>query len=387
MKISLLQRREPFEKILITTLNNFFNSENKGTFIVNWNTDKRGDWLVNSHLNAIFFVLANEIVFSQIKNEFSRSLVRWKQPFQRLYVFLATNHQTAKYFATAGLSINPPLFGAANIIIIGGNHHIRLLDYNKNCVYVINKDGFDKQFLNNEIILRQNYSFLPIPKLFEISTDRTWYSEELIKGTPLNRLLDLSKKTSAFTQIKQALDKLYQKTKRNILIETYLEQIIFSITEHATAISLLSNDHRQIISEAILMISKMIKFLSLQTPKLITLAETHGDFQPANVLVDIDKVWLIDWEYTGLRQIDFDHFVFDLASRAPKNLHKRFVSQYLQVNNQTPKKLKLLVFLVEELELRLRETNNFQFTSLNPGLVFYLKELKKIIHFLGTFFV
>ena len=378
----MLLKREPFEKILPQTLIDFFFRQGGTASTVKWQNDKNGNWLINARLNVIFVSGANPIVFTQAKNEFSRSIVWWKRILQKLYVQLATAKRTARFFASASLVINPQLSGAKNIAIIGGNHHIRLLDYNNNCAYVISKTGFGKQFLSNEITLRQTYSFLPIPRLLEIAPDKTWYSEELIGGIPLNRLPESNKKSSALTQIEKSLDELYRNTRQNIYLKTYLEQLTLSILKNTTGNLLLSDDQRETIQDELFNVLKFIKSRTLHNDKPFTLAQTHGDLQPGNILVDTDKAWLIDWEYTGQRQITFDYFVFHLAARSPKNLNRRFFRQYAQYNSDPAEKLKLLIFTLEELDLRLKEINNFQFTSINAGLILYLDELQKIIHFL-----
>jgi len=52
----------------------------------------------------------------------------------------------------------------------------------------------------------------------------------------------------------------------------------------------------------------------------ILTALTHGDFQPGNILVDGDRVWLIDWEYSARRQVGYDALVYALCSRFPSPL-------------------------------------------------------------------
>ncbi len=382
MKISLLQKREPFEKILATTLSEFFYSKDKNNVTVKWNKDKRGNWLVNSHLNAIFSVRANEIVFSQIKKEFSRSLVCWKRLFQRQYVFFATNPQTAKIFATASLSISPQLLDEENIIIIGGNHHIRLLNYATNTAYVINKAGFNKQFLINELKVRQEHAYLPTPRVIDAASDKSWYAEELISGTPLNRLPDDRASRQALCNIQALLDALYKKTSQTTNSRDYLRSLRESIALAVTQSHLFSDEKRVFTAQFVQTVINTVERLSARKSILLTIAQTHGDFQPANILVNNEKTWLIDWEYTDLRQTCFDDFVFQFRTRTTDDWSTKFIHQYEQKKSDSSKQIKLLVFLLEELALKLKENSNQCFFKLDNGLNCYWREASKIIHFL-----
>ncbi len=71
----------------------------------------------------------------------------------------------AHRFVGAQINIYPPISNSQGILIIGGNHHIRLLDYNQNCCFVIHKDGFDdtflKYFMISAIIFDLYYTLFP----------------------------------------------------------------------------------------------------------------------------------------------------------------------------------------------------------------------------------
>ena len=60
---------------------------------------------------------------------------------------------------------------------------------------------------------------------------------------------------------------------------------------------------------------------------MVDTAQSHGDFQPANILIptvsDQRNVYLIDWEYTDKRCRWYDAMVFVLNSRSPIGLAGR----------------------------------------------------------------
>ncbi|MBI4667956.1 MAG: phosphotransferase [Elusimicrobia bacterium] len=128
--------------------------------------------------------------------------------------------------------------------------------------------------------------------------------------------------------------------------------------------------------------------------KLAT-ALTHGDFQPANIMVDKDKVWLVDWEYSDIRQIVYDGLVYALRSRFPCGLSGRIqwalaqdngaVDEFLKTwpetnwGNRLWRRMALTVFLMEEIVLHLKINDNPLFYSLDQGLRCYCLEIAKAL--------
>jgi hypothetical protein len=64
------------------------------------------------------------------------------------------------------------------------------------------------------------------------------------------------------------------------------------------------------------------------------LARSHGDFQPGNVLIDVDagRVLLTDWEHTGVRFRWYDPLVWGLRSRFAGGLEGR-VARFLSTGD------------------------------------------------------
>ena len=125
--------------------------------------------------------------------------------------------------------------------------------------------------------------------------------------------------------------------------------------------------------------------------RLLT-ALTHGDFQPGNMLVDGNKVWLIDWEYSGRRQVGYDALVYALRSRFPDGLAARMgqmldgsgameslpLSLGLDWQDAAHRRAHLWLFLLEELALHLAENANPRFNRLSEGLATLQQEITDI---------
>ncbi len=164
MRLRLLLPREPFPVIFAQTLSRFLLSWTGRPYEIHWRPKRplsashwrSGEfWLVNIYLNAIFIPRADPAIFGPVKQEFSRSLVWWRRWPQRLYVDMATSPLMAKWLAHAGVSLTPALPQAERMLIVPGNHKIRLLDYGEKTVYAIRKSGFPANFLEREIEVRR----------------------------------------------------------------------------------------------------------------------------------------------------------------------------------------------------------------------------------------
>ncbi|MDB4837528.1 phosphotransferase [Marinomonas sp.] len=77
------------------------------------------------------------------------------------------------------------------------------------------------------------------------------------------------------------------------VIEHYLNQIALYVSEEAS----LSIEYKCLLKY----------FQSVKQPKsLLSKTQCHNDLNPKNVLMDRHKLWLIDWEYTGVGDPLFD---------------------------------------------------------------------------------
>ena len=108
MKISLLLKREPFDKIFEDTfasfLNDFTNSPHKVKWypknINNQNTVSGQIWYCNPLINSIFVKDANPAVFDSISREYSHNPLRpWRSIIQKLYLNFSKYKLTASLMA------------------------------------------------------------------------------------------------------------------------------------------------------------------------------------------------------------------------------------------------------------------------------------------------
>ncbi len=393
MRISLLLQREPFPQILEETLCRFWSEQYGRSYSVHWiengspALEGAQNWLVNAYLNAIFVPDAQPAGFDPLRREFSRSMVWWKRPLQVTYVDLALKPLFSKRLAQAILQVSPAVPAARQKIIVAGNHKIRLLNQTEGLAYGILKAGFRPLFMQRELSTRQQAAAcgVPVPGLAEVAKDETWFSEHYLSGTPINRLPNANEARSAVTQITDSLQRFYQETQRQETVGACLARLETNLG-NLLACSPLLVAMRDNLAEQIRALSRL---LAQEVDGPLTTVQTHGDFQPANILLNQDGVWLIDWEYAARRQAAYDGLVFNLASRAPGGLAKRLAdfvrdgwSQDTAVTTPTTtltttaQRLRCAhLFLLEELQLHLEENSQPRLTAPGQGLLTLQKEL------------
>ncbi len=393
MRIDLLMAREPFPDILCDTLATFWTQKFDTPFNIVWNSkvaplskEHNQTWLVNYYINAIFVPHTDQALFDPIKREFSRSPIWWKRPLQYVYVQASVHPLTSARLAQASLSITPPLSGADHQLIIPGNHKIRWIDGLTNRVYGIRKTGFHSQFMRQEIQARQIASDcgVPIPPLIEADQDSyEWFCESFISGTPLNRLADTQKATEALGQIYRSLIQLYDKTAVQSSITQHANHLKKKILDLANQHHLLSDSEKTTIIELASQLAQQIT--NCTDP--IKIALTHGDFQPANILINNQNIWLIDWEYAEERIWCYDALVFQCESRISHQITKQvqaFVTNGFTADFQRqsknhwsrPERQAIAdLYMLEECCFQLTQTNQPLFTLMGSGWKNWLKEL------------
>lgn len=406
MKISVLKNREPFDKILISTLKLFFNSlynENykiklSSKFSLKKNNDINQVWYCNTLINSIFMYNVNNDVFSSINGEYSFNPNKpFKSFFQKVYLKLSQTKYFNILLSHYTYVINPGIENGRNKLIIGGNKKIRIIDIEKKEVFVILKKDFDKIYIQREIFIRKNFSFISTPKIIQNHNNNFWYSEEYVSGIPPNRLKK-SKFKIILDKIISELVILREKTKKTTYIEEYLI-ILNSKFNNDLENTLLFSDSKK--NEIRSILNSINQFVVSCSDKEIFTSICHGDFHLGNILTNEDKYWLIDWENSCERNYAYDLFIFLLKSRNDKSFAEdiikifkgEFESDQLEIirrwpelisNDSNIKKIYILIFLIEDLQFYIEENNNNNFYINSNILTNRISEYNKIIFYLDN---
>jgi aminoglycoside phosphotransferase len=345
-------------------------------------------WLCNPYLNAIFRPTASVTSLAPVVREYQRGRRWWSGPFRRAYLAAATRAPTATWLTRTRIGVAPPLEHADQVVVLGGNHRLRLLDGRTRVAHVIAKAGVAPAFLRAELALREAAPDLPIPRLVRVGEGGSWFSEELVDGTPLNRLPEASRRARALGVARSALERLARRTLAAIPMADHVGRLLSDL-EDGTARARLFAERRDPVRR----LGHALAAAARKSPgrEWIMTAQTHGDFQPGNVLVEGETVWLIDWEYTGRRQSSFDLFTYGLAARFPAGLarrvHEAVVGEATGSLELLPgwpgvewrtldtRRRALAIFLLEELLVRVREHASPRLHALTPGTLRFLAEL------------
>lgn len=397
MRISLLLLREPFGMVLEQTLARFWSQQHGQPYAVQWRLGRAGAaaaqaWLANIYLNAIFTPDADRACFDPIRREYARSMVWWKRPAQRAYTVLALSRAAAGRLAQARLAVTPAVPDARAKLIVAGNHKIRLLDHRTCVAYGLLKAGFRPDTMQRELDARQaaHAAGAPVPMLLEIAADRSWYREQYVSATPINRLARPAHARAAAKRAAAGLQRLLAATAQHEDAAVYAARLRAGIDRLVTANRLLSAAQRAASAELAGALAARVEAYG----GAVTLATTHGDFQPANILADAADVWLIDWEYSAVRQASYDALVLALGSRFPQGLAGRLqglVEQGwpqdaliapaswpgLRLATGAERRQHTALFALEELALRLDEASEPLLTRLDPGLSVLLVEIAR----------
>lgn len=392
MKIELLLEREPFWEILFSTLDSYYQNTDNKKRNFNLRNKKvkdlfnRNIFLVNSKLNIIFNPHVDKNIFSQTKKEFSYHPNRLKCWIQTVYVNLATTFPFSIMFADDILEIKPLIPHSHDILILGGNNRLRIIDLKSNIMIVILKEGFSRYFFDNEVLLRENLLDLDIPKFISSDSANSFFTEEIISGTPINRLHSNQSSQKALEQAILNLRKMYDQTIETITLAKYTSQLQNEVNE------LISNNVFTSIEKRVLRVCDQLLSFK-QNNSVVNLAMTHGDFQAANILLDKENIWLIDWENAKKRSANYDTLTFVLNARMLGQFYSTFLmfsqqgkndqyglfEKHLSYLDDNDTDLMLRIFLVENLIFSLQQNYNESFYTLDSYLIAYVEVLEKII--------
>jgi len=390
MRLDLLLKREDFPRIFEQSFTKYLSDVFEVIAFVNWRNNSKSNTylLVNHKLNVIYSKNINRRKLKSISSEYAYHQNILRHFLQKVYINIAICSYFEWLFIKAIIEIEPSNFDLSGLCIIPGNHSIRIIDLEASSCRVILKEGFNSKFIKNEIHLRNKYNFLPIPKLLNFDSEGLWYEEEQVNALPLNRINFQVIKDKALLNAQLFLSRLYKKTLVRVNLGNYLESL------YDSCISLIKtlpcpytqDNKKRIEGILILLIANLSKFKDYD----IELVQSHGDFQPANILVDKieEHLYLIDWEYSDKRSLYYDALVFETQSRAPKGLSKRLrraldesnTSWRWCTNNIQAKltKLELSVFLIEDLIVRLSELQIPNMINKDEGLDIWIREIEGV---------
>lgn len=164
---------------------------------------------------------------------------------------------------------------------------------------MILKDGFPERYVRRECDVRRKWPCPCSPALLNIAPDTRWFSEAYRPGTPVNRL-PAGRARVLMAQCLSDLEKhVHFPSLQQVPTSEYLDGLLDRIRRYRPRIAAPGPRAREMRAT-------------------VPVCETHGDFQPANVLgseaSDASAV-LIDWEFANRRFALYDHLTCSLGAR------------------------------------------------------------------------
>ncbi len=368
MRLDLLMHRERFDDVFIKTLSGYLKQNFNWNGKIQWKkftllTSLDRKFIVNDKLNVIYHTDLKREKLSALTAEFAYHPKFIRNLLQNLYVEFATTTLFERFTSSAIISIDDYPKEIENWCIIPGNHSVRIIDLDKDICIVILKDGFNKNFIVNEINIRRQYPYLPIPKIIESDVDLLWYIEERIIALPWNRISSDTIKKESLLDTQMYMSKLYKDSYKSIECSQYLHGLTKSLNNAIDKLPtvFLEDDKNKIVSI-------YNKLLNIIQEKNIDTVLSHGDFQPANIMIDTDdnnKIFIIDWEYSKQKFFLYDALVFASEARMTIGLSHRlrelnenkidWAYNSLDIEKVPLTFWMISLFLVEDLIVRLEE--------------------------------
>jgi len=402
MKISLLLDREPFAEIVEETLSRYFSLVNSEPRNVSWEEGtpkisdlldrKKGLWLCNPEINAIFSAQAGSSVFQVPWREYLGGSSLSKVLAHGGYLTAATAPVSRWFAASFHLWIMPELDNADSTLIMGGNTRMHVVDYHLRRVTTVLKSRFTADFMRRELELRTSRDDLLAPPILEVLTDNRSFVEPLIQGTNADRLFNRGRAERALLEALGACEQLAASTTQTVAGDTWVGDTLGRCRRAVEMTAHSADEEFRTALDLAASLGDSLNDLGSLSEIGVEVGMSHGDLQAGNVLVEDDKVWVIDWERADLRILEYDGLTLALDSRRErKGLVERTkqliegqrsdavgqrVHERMFRSRQAPDGLRLaLMFFLEEIRFCLEENASGPFKAPTPSLKALLEEL------------
>lgn len=147
----------------------------------------------------------------------------------------------------------------------------------------------------------------------------TWFRETLLDGKMLARLTDENQYSNAVIKALEYMKDLAEDTIETKKSSEYIRELL----ERNTAYLDMAEKNKAITNYDIA--REYLEVLGKATKEIktdISTVMSHGDLQGGNILVDREKVWIIDWETSGRRSCWFDAITILYSTRYHGGIRK-----------------------------------------------------------------
>lgn len=322
MRISEMRAREDLDAIVRATLARDF-SEQLGRPVAVTARGPGQRWLVQPLLSAFYTPQISGVARRHLRDDFRYSPV----PLRVVPQFaLGTALASAPGLRLAGRTaffVDPPVHGAADLLIMPGNRRVRVFDFARRVCRVLLKEGFGPRVMETEVAVRGGPTGGPFPPITQAAPDLSWFEEPLVAGRVLPRLPPWTPARPLEARALAALAAFTRPSRRTVGAASHLEPLL---TRVALAAAEVTARYGAAAASPAAYASALAEVAAI--PGELDVATTHGDLQPGNILVTHGgkDVLILDWEHSGTRLADYDALVLGLRSRAAHGLGARVLA-------------------------------------------------------------
>lgn len=386
MRITEMQRREPFAEILIETLSQGWSAQyGHDVRVIPADQDEGDLWLMQPLLSACYRLPLSSQTRSFLHDGFRHTPVVWRQPAQWvLGTVLASAYGLKRWSQPAFRVVQAPP-EIDSLLVVPGNQRLRVFDFARQKCRVFLKVGFETRTLQREIELRGGDRPGPFPRLTQWGADGTWFEEPLLDAYALPRCPPGWDRKGLEQRAWDLLDDWLKETTQTIDVEPHVGALLDTLDNDLVEVEI----RLQFAQGA--QVRRWAQALAEHCRPLehIPVAETHGDFQPGNILVNkVDRqVWLTDWEHSQRRYRWYDAFVYQYKTRSPVGLAGRLLagrqsaalrsSGWLSVVTREYTSA-LALCLLEDLCWYVAENTTGPYRLVSDGLMNYCAELTQL---------
>lgn len=320
MRISEMQRREPFAEILHETLKNVIRQRYSNVEVLSPDATGGSTWLMQPLLSACFVPHLATRARHFLRDNFRYSPVTWRAPLQWLLGTFLASPFGLRLGAKPAFKLSAAIPDEAHLLVVPGNQRIRFFNFSTGTCMVFLKHGFSTQTMLREIQVRGSGVTGPFPSLTAYSADGMWFEEPIIDGFALPRIRPGLDRVGFEREAVRLLGDWLASSTTECPGKEYVERLIGEVREHLQS-------NTWVHEFGFRTLSAWIDVLGVISSRMETVpvAMTHGDFQPGNILVEsaTHRVYLIDWEHSARRFRYFDQLVYGLGVRSARGLGAR----------------------------------------------------------------
>ena len=396
MKFNFLFKREEFDFIFVKTVESYLKSQFYWSGKINIGNQFRthNSFLLNSFLNIIFPSNISESSLKLIIDEHLYDKSFLKLILRRIFLKLSILKFTRIFLSSRIITFTNYEKRFDDLIFLGGNNTIKILDLrNKHCI-VLKKYGFIPNFFNNALNTRTLYSSIINNTIIEYNKKEYWIKEQLLEGIPLDRQKNDLYSEEALIIAKEKMKLIYKVSKKYSKFKPYLSNLVRQINNE---INNLNKNYKNKFRISLLkLVDTIRKYLIQENYQELNLliAVSHGDFNKGNIVLSRSNnyISIIDWEYSYERVIWYDSFYLELNASNPNGISKRInnLKKYndfdfqnlfwveIQEKLSFKRDFYIKAFLLESLLNRLIQCNASCNIKKDNGLYIYFNEIKNI---------